>query len=351
MVTITNGPVYVLWVLSKCMCACGSWGPASPVSWLDFSYFISWLSTTYSRLHTAFDGCGQSHQGAHGSRSAHLQLCHPHSVDKTDSLQTGLCKRNRDLCIFPVPSLALCPQTQGSLCSSAICEQWGTMGQEWVCWDSHRIQILAGPFCGQDYHSYFSPFSSAEFNCSGLSSLKNEIYRVSPCWASCFNILRRLITSVCHHVCPLLFLIMTLKTYHIVGIIIPYTLCCCLRIWASTPSIYETLSPNKRVPSLSKLCILYSRQRNVFLACTHITNRSEAECMMELGCGNGGTSITISPLPSYATCADSDKIPGSRERICPRTQSPLCSYLPGRRKSVFLWPWVLREATGISLLY
>lgn len=143
---------------------------------------------------------------------------------------------------------------------------------------------------------------------------------------------------MCHHVCPLLFLIMTLKTYHIVGIIIPYTLCCCLRIWESTPSICETLSPNKRVPSLSKLCILYSRQRNVFLACTHITNRSEAECMMELGCGNGGTSITISPPPSYATCADSDKIPGSRERICPRTQSPLCSYLPGHRKSVFLWP-------------
>lgn len=88
---------------------------------------------------------------------------------------------------------------------------------------------------------------------------------------------------------------MTLKTYHIVGIIIPYTLCCCLRIWESTPSICETLSPNKRVPSLSKLCILYSRQCNVFLACTHITNRSEAGCMMELGCGNGGTSITIQP--------------------------------------------------------
>lgn len=57
------------------------------------------------------------------------------------------------------------------------------------------------------------------------------------------------------------------------------------------------------------------------------------------------------PPPSHATCADSDKIPGSRERICPRTQSPLCSYLPGPRKSVFLWPWELREATGISLLY
>lgn len=180
-VTLTNGPVYILWVLFKCMCACGSWGPATPVSWLDFSYFISWLSTTYSRLHTAFDGCGQSHQGAHGSCSAHLQLCHSHSLDKTDSLQTGLCKRNRDLCILPVPSLALCPQTQGSLCSSAICEQWGTMGQEWVCGDSNRIQILAGPFRGQDYRSYFSPSSSAELNCSGPSSLKNEIYRVSPC--------------------------------------------------------------------------------------------------------------------------------------------------------------------------
>lgn len=149
----------------------------------------------------------RANRGAHGSCSAHLQLCHPHSLDMTDSLHTGLCKRNRDLCILPVPSLALCPQTQGSVCSPAICEQWGTMGQVWVCWNSNRIQILAGPFHGQDYHSYFSPSSSAELNCSGTSSLMNEIYMFSPlgCWAFCFNILRRLITSVCHHICPYYF--------------------------------------------------------------------------------------------------------------------------------------------------